>query len=335
MTTQQLPAPNKLMSYAVLRRLWDFGHFRNPKYPDTHTVNEVDLKHLSLTDPRISQAVKSFQEIDANYKIIGLANLGRESLPDGDFGPISNELMNLKRCGCPDYGLTARDESNYGGWPTPGCDLTDPRIINKNEFSIRVNLDTSRIPSRIKEYLNQALEACVECYRLIGIRLRYVLDGNPNESEISKKFESLGGSVIGWNEFPNSNTCNQTIDGRLDTGYTPSDWRYFANLETHETGHGVGLEHTRGGIMNPSILLIWPLTFVGDPSYNAIKRMYPPATEIPKFGVIPPPPPPVNKLIGKISADLFSDGTISGKIVYESIPTDPGTTTPNSPTGPF
>jgi hypothetical protein len=104
--------------------------------------------------------------------------------------------------------------------------------------------------------------------------VRYDLEGKYAKPHIKKKFENLWGSVIGWNEFPQSGTCNQTINGRLDTGYVPTDPLMWANLEVHETGHGVGAQHTRGGIMNPSIIRIDPLSWIGTPSESNMKRWF-------------------------------------------------------------
>jgi len=136
-------------------------------------------------------------------------------------------------------------------------------------------------------YHRKALDAVVAAYAEVGLAVRYIFDSS-SDAEIIKRFENLSGSVIGWNEFPSSNSCRK-INGRLDTGYSPSDYRYWAGLECHETGHGVGLQHGRGSIMNPSILLVWPLTWVGTYSHSNLKKWF---GGEPLTPPVPPPPPP-------------------------------------------
>jgi hypothetical protein len=249
--------------------------------------------------------VRSLQLSDANYDPLVLAFHKRLPQYDGELGPATEKLVEIPRCPLPDFAPPPNASFHYddpglqravetmqanatgsGSWPA--CDPYAAGLPH----SFRVRIDPARIPSNWKAHQADIFRAVVDCYAEIGAALRYLFDST-SDCEIAKRFEGLAGSVIGWNEFPTPNTCNQTINGRLDTGYDPSDWRYQANLEAHETGHGVGLQHTRGHIMNPSILLIWPLSWKGGPSHSTIARYFggepigmpePPA---------PPPPSPV------------------------------------------
>ena len=289
-----------------IQKLWDYGHFWNPLYPETHFVLKADLPKLTLNDRLVQLAVKSYQEADANLVPLSLAAHNRTPVADGEAGPATVALIGLKRCPVPDFTppdnvaapaglesvwatMRARRRNRAlgtGSWPAQGCDPT-----RKVVHSIRDGNDTSRASSIVKNYLIQALDTVKACYAEIGLAVRYILDSN-ERVEITKKFESLLGSTIGWNELPVTATCNQTLQGRLDSGYSP-EWRLWANLEAHETGHGVGLEHTRGHIMNPSILLIWPLSWIGSPSYATLKHYFggSPIDAPPS----PPPPPTPNK----------------------------------------
>ena len=295
------------------------GHFWNASKPDVLNVDPSSLHKLTTDHPIAKQAIQSWQEADENYNAL-VAAFYKGSQPDydGEIGPATDALMHLSRCPMPDHppppgatfdygeeGINRAVESmqrafasGSGSWPMPGCDPDRQGV-----HSIRVRIDPANMPSTIRAYHERALAEVVKAYAEIGIAVRYILAAS-GDCEIAKRFESLAGSVIGWNEFPSSDTCQQEISGRLDTGYAPSNWLLWANLECHETGHGVGLQHTRGSIMNPSILLVEPMTWVGTPSYSTLKRYFggePIAAPGPGPGPIPVPIPGALKMPIKIS----------------------------------
>lgn len=272
---------------AFIQMLWKTGQFWDPAYPNAYDVKLADLPLLHLTDVAVIEAVQNYQRSDANMLPLVVRHHSRLPSYDGDVGPATLALADLKRCPIPDHApppnaafhyadpgiqravetmQRAAEAKGSGSWPPAGCDPT-----RTDTHSIRVGIDTSRCPAKIKAYLDEALMHCSAAYAEIGLAVRYVLDGS--KAEIVKKFEPLQGSVIGWNEFPQRGTCNQEVQGRLDTDFQP-EMNLWSNLETHETGHGVALEHTNGGIMNPSILLVWPLTWKGDPSFNTLKGYF-------------------------------------------------------------
>jgi hypothetical protein len=263
----------------IVRLLWNRGHFWNAGFPDVLNVAQSDLDLLTLQDRVVSYAVASHQQADANIVPLSLQHHNRLPMHDGDVGPATLDLLALKRCPIPDHAPPSNASFHYddpslqravetyqewaaatgsGSWPAAGCDPS-----NQGFHSIRVNIDLARCPAKIKGYMAEALKAVVAAYAEIGLSVRYTHDGS--DCEITKQFQSIPGGVIGWNEFPRPNTCSQTINGRLDSDFQPGveDW---ANLECHETGHGVMLEHTNGGIMNPSLLRFWPLNWKTTPS---------------------------------------------------------------------
>ena len=262
----------------LIQFLWDHGHFWNPKYPQGRYVQEEELDKLTLNDQVVQLAVLSFQELDANLVPLVGAHHRRAPIYDGLVGPATRQLAELPRCSVPDFPPPDKAKLGVGSWPSSGC---DPEA--KGRHSIRVSIDWSGANKTVRDYSPQALQAVVAAYRDVGLSVRYT-DGN-TQAEIVKSFEHMSFGIIGWNYFPNPGTCSK-IDGRLASNYVPS-MELWANLECHETGHGVGLPHTRGSIMNPSILLTWPLTWRGSPSYPALKDY---------FGgepFEPPAPPPV------------------------------------------
>ena len=291
---------------ALIAFLWRHGYFW--RFESGKNLKKSDILKLTVVDRPVIEAVFAWQQADANFNRLSKIIHGRDVIPDGDVGPVTTAMISVPRCPLPDHAPPAdcsfdfgdarlnvavasmRDfATGQGSWPVPGC---DPDVANGSEtHSIRVAIDISQAPPTIKAYIDRALAEASKCYAEIGIAVRYLLySGGPTPPcEISKRFESLSGSVIGWNEFPQPDTCNQTINGRLDIGYAPSDWRLFAGLETHETGHGVGCQHGNGSIMNPSINLVWPLTWVGTYSFHNLQKWF---GGVPIGPVDPPPPAP-------------------------------------------
>lgn len=276
----------------------------DPEFANLHNLDPTAVAKMDGSEADAKLLIRSLQLSDANYDPLVLAFHKRLPDFDGNIGPATKALVEIPRCPMPDAPPPPNASFHYddpglqravetmqanatgsGSWPACDPDATGL------PHSFRVRIDPARMPSTIQGYHVQALKAVVDCYAEIGCALRYVLNA-AGDCEIAKLFQNLAGSVIGWNEFPRGDTCNQTINGRLDTGYAPSDYRYWANLEAHETGHGVGLQHTRGHIMNPSILLIWPLTWRGGPSESTMRRYFGGEPIGPTTPPPPPPPPP-------------------------------------------
>lgn len=312
----------------ILLAAWKRGRAWNPTYPNLLNVDEAAVKKMTGAEADAKLLVRSLQQSDANYDPLVLAWHQRLPNFDGEIGPATEALVTIPRCPLPDFppppglhfayddpGIQKAVESmqraaamGSGSWPS--C---DPERTGVN--SLRVRINPARMPSTIAAYQEKALAAVVAAYAEMGCAVRYIMAAT-GDCEILKAFESLGGSVIGWNEFPQGDTCNQTIDGRLDTGYAPSDYRLWANLECHETGHGVGAQHTRGSIMNPSILLVWPLTWRGSPSESSFVRWFGGVPLTPPVPPLPPVHPPVT---GRLFGDKLANGNIAirGKVVFD------------------
>ena len=294
------------------RWLYEFGHF------DGTGVRGRDLKLFDGSEEEFQRAVRSIQSLDINCETLCQKKHNRALTVDGDVGPATVDLMRQPRCSCrdvmpievtqaamqwrADVGLATGLATNTrrglilgsGSWPTPGCDEDDPD--RSTVHSVRIALNIQRM-TLSREYLNSAIEAAEKAGWEVGLRPRYIINGSPSEAEMDIRFQRLAGSVIGWNEFPQAGTCRQTIDGRLDTGYRPGGSRgfmWFANLLVHEQfGHGVGLSHTRGGIMNPSIVLVDPVSYKPrDPSLARMTRFFGGEDVTPSIDPPPPPPPP-------------------------------------------
>jgi len=287
----------------IIKWLWQYGHFYNPTMPNVQNIQASDITSLTVDDETVKEAITSLQMLDANFELLSQQHHNRVAQFDGIIGPATQELLMLPRCGQPDYeDQTATGE---GSWQVPGCDPTRPD--REHEHSIRVAINTSNASSKVKGYLDESLEMVRAAYGDMGLSVRYILDGS-TDVEIVKRFQRLAGGTIGWNHVLQRSTCAQTLEGRLDSGYQP-DAQLFAILECHETGHGVGAGHTRGGIMNPSILRVSPLSWRGDPSESKMVRWFggEPIDSEPN-----PPAPIINPpLDGVIYGDLFDQNKIA------------------------
>ena len=86
-----------------------------------------------------------------------------------------------------------------------------------------------------------------------------------------------GRGWIGLAIVPNRPGCKSAIWAKFDTQYRPRDLiNQWARLIAHELGHNMGMSHTRGGIMNPSIVS-GPFTkraWRGDPAERLLTRFF-------------------------------------------------------------
>lgn len=299
-----IPTVDQLVEAYRRGRAWD------ARFPSLANLDEGRIRKMNGSEQDARDLMASLQNSDAQIDaLVAAFHKGRTLIADGDVGPATEALLKIPRCPIPDFApppgatfdlgdpsLNKAVETmqafatGTGGWPASGC---DPLAAVKNVHAIRVRIDPTRATSTQKAYLQQACDAAAESYRDMGILVRYILTDPSIAAEIVKWFENLLGGVIGWNEFVSPGRCSQ-IEGRLDIGYSPSDWWMFAELEGHETGHGLGLSHTRGGRMNPSIIRTPNVrSWRGDPSEAALRRMYGGEPIIlPTPGPSPIPPPP-------------------------------------------
>lgn len=265
------------------------GRHWDPLRPNLAPLDRGRLAKMNGTESDAQSLLQSLQMSDINYE--GLVMAYHQRLPsfDGQLGPATQKLIELERCPIPDFApppgatidlgdddlnaiavqMQQREygEAGSGSWPAAGC---DPE--RRGRHSIRVRINPASAPARVLEYKDFAMQACSDAYAEVGLSVRYLWDST-GECEIAKTFAHLRGGVIGINYFPTGG-CSR-ITGQLSTSYAPNDGgKLWANLECHETGHGVGLQHTRGHIMNPSIVLVWPLSWRGSPSLPALTRYF-------------------------------------------------------------
>ena len=245
------------------------GSHWNPAYPNLRNLDLGRVLKMDGSESDAKQLIASRQQSDINIELLVRAfHKGREVQYDGDIGPATRQLAKLQRCPMPDFApppeasfdyedseLNAAVESyqrfaearGSGSWPV-GCDPQAPNV-----HSVVVAIDTSNASSTQKGMMDEVLKMVEQTEAEIGQSVRHVRDGSARSPQHDVKFQNIPGGVIGFAYFPRPDSCNQTVTARIDNTFNPRA-TILAELLTHEyKGHSDGLEHTRGGIMNPSI----------------------------------------------------------------------------------
>lgn len=298
----------------IIQLLWDTGHFRNPAFPDTQVVKEADLPTLNLTSEVVKHAVQSYQDfLSPTLEHLSMQIHKRSAIIDGEIGPATKQLFTVERCGCPDYPENAAEAVGRGSWPA-GCYPEYPR---NHAFKVQVN--KNGMPSFLQPIFEKCWDMVVSAYDDIGIR--FVRADNDNKANTLVTFQSLSGSTIGLAIVPGSApACNYRIWARFEPSYRPNDLvNQWARLLAHEFGHNMRLQHSRGGIMNPSIIggEFKPKAWRGDPSESILTTYFggvpvgggttPPPPPPPP---VPPPPPPPAPPGGKVKIEISGPCTI-------------------------
>ena len=275
---------DKAVEQKLLTHAWQYGHFRNPAFPGTHEVKHYDYRMLSADDTLARDAIASVQMSDSNCDRLCHLHHGRGLIADGDAGPATIAYLDVRRCQVPDF-ATEGDEfglSGTGGWLK--CDDT-----REHDHEVVIKFDDRQAPSRWQGYMDEVKQGAVDISADVGLSVRYVDWNSVEDYQSSVEFKRIPGNVIGYYYLPQGSGCRRVPQGALDTSYQP-DVEMASLLWIHEgLGHGIALQHTNGGIMNPSLIRS-PMSWRNDPSWRAIERLYggepldPPAPD-------PPPTP--------------------------------------------
>jgi len=229
----------------IIQHCWAFGHFLNDgeHFEETRNVVFDDLDRLSVGDKVVEYAIKSLQESDASLEDLCDLHHGRELECDGHPGPATAALIDLPRCGCPDHGPEA---AGSGGWEN--CD-----DASSSHHSVRIKIDDRKAPDKWLSYRAEVLHNAYKISTDIGLDVFYLPHDHRGQFESSVVFERIRGNTIGLYFLPSGSGCTRIGTGALDIDYQP-DVVMASLLWIHEgLGHGIGLRHTNGGIMNPSL----------------------------------------------------------------------------------
>jgi len=213
-------------------------------------------------------------------------------------------------------------KAGRGSWPA-GCDPDHPGI-----HVFTVYFDTRSLPSHWgkdgdpNSVFEQAWEKCRRAYARIGILMLRVNSKSKANTSVTWV---RGNGWIGLAQLPNAPGCGSKVWARFDNRYKPSDLvNMLARLLAHEFGHNWKLRHTRGGIMNSSIVRgsFNDDAWVGDPSQSTLVRYSGgKSIDLDDDGPDPPDPPgppdppnPPGPSIGNISGFLTVTDPVLGDV---------------------
>jgi len=249
-------------------KIYDFlkwtGHLQ---YPDGQEQNLVTGPfNQAIKSAEGKKAVASFQKFEADLvNRLCMKIHGRPAQFDGDIGPATEKAFDIERCGHPDYGPEVHAAVGSGGsWA---------RCHNVGEFHCaKIRVNKNGLPSFLEPVFDEAMSRVFSAYNAIG--LKFILTEN-NDANIEMSFVSRSNSWIGLAIVGQRESCSSNIWCKFLATYKPSNvLNEWTTLLMHELGHNAGLQHTRGGIMNPSIVNGLAPTWAGDPSESILKQYY-------------------------------------------------------------
>lgn len=275
----------------LLMQAFREGHAWNPATPHVD-LKFSDLNKLTKNDQTAKDLIASFQGMDYNLEELVKDFHGRAAhvnapaaLGDGDPGPATYSLLNLDRCPIPTYAPPPETDfsgmdpdlsqvmrsyqkfvaaGSNGSWSNE-CDWSD------GYFRQRIAVNESTMPSSWRSQWSDIKAAVTKLYAEMNVWLEWVSwDQRTQNAEINMWWRVLAGSTIGLAEF-NNGSCWDNVFNNLDPGYNGSNKE---ELVAHELGHNHNLQHTRGGLMNPSIIPMRPWSFKGDPSQRTMERFF-------------------------------------------------------------
>lgn len=224
----------------VIARLFELGHFYNPAYfGDKPETKESDLAKLTLSSVATKFALRSWQEMMGEpLDRLAMKHHNRMAYSDGEIGPATLDSFDVPRCGMPDH-APAHLATASGSWSLP-C----------RTEGVTFFVDKTGMPDTYSAFWDtEILPEVIDAYRRVGARMKQITD--KAAANIFNSFPSLGGTTIGLASL-HAGSCSSKGFCRLDKGYR-TDKEHAKELLCHEWGHNWNHNHTRSGIMAPSI----------------------------------------------------------------------------------
>lgn len=243
------------------------GHM---SHPHGECVSGLSAVEGRPTASAMQAAIASYQEFHSQcLDPLCLKHHGRVLRCDGKPGDATHELWAQPRCECPDYGpdvQAAQEAQGSGNWK--GCH-------NIGEFhAAKVYFDNRNMSPAVERVFDKIWSNVVAAYDAIGLRL--ILTDKKSDANITVSWQTGRTGWIGLAIVGHRQTCGGQIWVKISAAYTPTELvAMLSGLLIHEFGHSCGLQHTRGGLMNPYLLRPkLPVSWTGDPSHSIVVRKF-------------------------------------------------------------
>lgn len=248
-----------LLKEAFLRGMaWD------PSTPELAHIDLTSINKMTGREKHAQALIRALQRSDAKYPYIVESIHGRAK-PDYDGlpGPATYALLKVPRCPMPDHpppigarfyypnptlqksveSMQQVSATGSGSWQK-GCH-GDAKV-----HEVTVSYDLSNLSAKQKEWMPQIKAHNSMAVGAMGLRIIEVPVG---EKAMVRFFgKSYGGSTIGMAQF-NNGSCTHSVFCTISPRYAPN-LRMVLILVMHEFGHTMNFSHSRGFIMNSSIL---------------------------------------------------------------------------------
>lgn len=338
----------------AIQRAWNAGHFWSQGALKAGGVSSLeDLKKVKVTDPVVIAALQSLSQSESVVYSTACEHAhGRLPDFDGEVGPAMSALVKTPRCSVPDVtppagSLFAFEDSAVQGVTIQLQKDAIAQATGKGNWahchgvgdyhSAVVRVKTSGIPSFLKPVFPEVLKRVQKGYAGIGLLFHFIDESKENlltgevwrgQVNIEFSFVSSSSGWIGLAIVGNGQGCTSNIWCRYLATYKggnspESITKQWTSLVSHELGHNCGLDHSRGGVMNPSIVNNLPNPWAdSDPSTRILKSWYggkpvpldEPEPEPPKVDRIDELEKRVDMLEAKLLAQLGINAYLSDRI---------------------
>lgn len=248
----------------IIELLERTGHLEYP-FGEKRELPGTSFADFGLDDSVLEKAIASYQDFMVqNLDPLVLHHHSRPFRASTGIGPATRQLMEQPRCGCPDYGPEVQPAVGTGSWK---------RCHDIGDFhAATVKVHESGMPSFLKPKFDEVWARNVAAYDDLGL---HWIRTEKSSANIDFSFVSRSNGWIGLAIVGRGQSCGSQIWCRYLSRYQPSNVvREWATLVMHELGHNAGLQHTRGGVMNPGIINGLPASWKNDPAESILKRYY-------------------------------------------------------------